>query len=114
VNCRTLVLASPRRRCALQTFQFREEGGCIKQFWKKHLDRITNNVVENHETYTFGAVVYGFIAVSGFAHYIFRHTAGLENYWLISSALFSLLAIVHVYFLARAKAARRLREHQTK
>ena len=85
----------------------------MKRFWQKHRERITDNVIENHETYAFGMVLYGLIAVLGFAHNIYRHTIGLYDFWFISSVGFLLLAIVHVYFLARARTVRRLRDGQT-
>ena len=80
----------------------------MKRLWKKHLDRITNNVLENFDTYVFGAVMFGFIAVSDFVLKMYRHRTSLEDYsWSFSMLL---LALVYGYFLTRARAVRRLRD----
>jgi hypothetical protein len=82
-------------------------GDGLKRFWKSHLDRITNNAIENREIYLFGAVFYCLFSVASFAHNVYRHRTGIENYWFSCSLL--LLAIVHGFFLVRAAVVRRTR-----
>jgi hypothetical protein len=84
----------------------------MKASWENRLDRITNNVVENPEPYKLGAIIYCAMGTLGFVLNMHRHRAGLGNYWLSSSML--LLAIVYGYFLARARAVRKLRDAETK
>jgi hypothetical protein len=79
----------------------------MKRLWKKYVDYVTNKYIENYDSFAFAAVMFGLIAVADFGHQLYRHRTSLEDYWFGLSIL--LVVIVISYFLARARAVRRLR-----